>query len=238
MKLHLIIATAATMLFSGVQLAQADKAPREKVRDHRKKAKAHRKDARDHRKDARKHEAKSNRLEKRADRQAAKGHDKRAKVLDKRADRQDRKAHRDHRRANADHRRANVDRAKAINTRLKATKNKKHLKLLKRAHVRANFRARARAERRAEERKRARARGWVKIVPAVGAKAPKPHPKAKRARKEFKRHARRLAWLNRILDLAVDAEDYKTAARAEMLLEKENKRHAKWVSVHLSVKTN
>ena len=49
-------------------------------------------------------------------------------------------------------------------------------------------------------------------------------------KQELKRHARRLARLERILEVAAEAEDDDTIERAEKLMDKENARHGKWLA--------
>jgi hypothetical protein len=56
------------------------------------------------------------------------------------------------------------------------------------------------------------------------------HPMDQATREELKRHARRVARLERIKTLATDAKDDDSAQRAAKLLEKENARHDKWLT--------
>jgi hypothetical protein len=53
------------------------------------------------------------------------------------------------------------------------------------------------------------------------------HPSLK---EELKRHARRLARLDRVEAIAKDAKDDDSLARVKKLVEKENARHDKWMS--------
>lgn len=57
--------------------------------------------------------------------------------------------------------------------------------------------------------------------------AGKPAPAA--LKQELKRHARRLARLERIQALATDAKDDDALARVKKLIDKENERHDKWM---------
>jgi hypothetical protein len=61
-------------------------------------------------------------------------------------------------------------------------------------------------------------------------------PMTETQKQDLRRHAQRVAKLERIKALALDAKDSATAERADKLLEKENARHEKWMS-SLSAKT-
>jgi hypothetical protein len=53
-------------------------------------------------------------------------------------------------------------------------------------------------------------------------------------RQELRRHAERVAKIERIQSLAKDAKDTDAVNRSAKLLEKENARHDKWMSMHAS----
>lgn len=61
-------------------------------------------------------------------------------------------------------------------------------------------------------------------------KALKGKPMHASLREELKRHARRLARLDRIEALAKDANDEDVLARVKKLIDKENARHDKWMA--------
>jgi hypothetical protein len=55
-------------------------------------------------------------------------------------------------------------------------------------------------------------------------------PMSTAMREELKHHARRLARLERVKDVADEANDADSVARADKLIEKENARHDKWMA--------
>ena len=95
----------------------------------------------------------------------------------------------------------------------------------RRAHIkdRAKKRRNARAQRKKAGRDRLR-----KALQATL----KDKPMSAAYKQELKRHARRLARLERILELAAEAEDDETLERVEKLLARENARHGKWMRKH------
>jgi hypothetical protein len=95
----------------------------------------------------------------------------------------------------------------------------------KRAHIKD--RAKKRRDARAQRKKA----GRDKMRKALKATL-KGKPMSAAFKQELKRHARRLARLERILELAAEAEDDESLERAEKLLAKENARHGKWMQKH------
>ena len=65
----------------------------------------------------------------------------------------------------------------------------------------------------------------AKVVAAL-----KGHPMTQAMTEEVKNHARRLARLERVKDLAEDAKDTDAAARVDKLIAKENARHEAWMT--------
>ncbi|MBK9262654.1 MAG: hypothetical protein IPM54_22975 [Polyangiaceae bacterium] len=55
-------------------------------------------------------------------------------------------------------------------------------------------------------------------------------PMATAMKEELKRHARRLARLERAKSVADEAKDSETVTRVDKLIEKENARHDKWMA--------
>ncbi|MDI1479483.1 hypothetical protein [Polyangium sp. y55x31] len=58
----------------------------------------------------------------------------------------------------------------------------------------------------------------------------KGQPMATAMKQELERHARRLARLERVKDLAEEAKDTEATERVQKLLDKENARHEKWMA--------
>lgn len=97
----------------------------------------------------------------------------------------------------------------------------------------------ARATKKAERDVRAKTQREVLRAKVKGALNGQPMTEA--MRQELKRHARRIARLERIKTVAQDAKDDASADRADKLIEKENARHDKFmatVNVKADVKTD
>jgi hypothetical protein len=58
----------------------------------------------------------------------------------------------------------------------------------------------------------------------------KGQPMAQAMKQELERHARRLARLERVKDLAEEAKDTDAGGRVQKLIDKENGRHGKWMA--------
>jgi len=86
----------------------------------------------------------------------------------------------------------------------------------------------SRAARRAERQKRRMAQRAEMRKRITGAL--KGRPMAMAMKQELKRHARRVARLERIKELAEAAKDEDSLARVAKLMEKENARHEKWMA--------
>lgn len=56
-------------------------------------------------------------------------------------------------------------------------------------------------------------------------------------KQELRRHAERIARLDRVEAVAMEAKDNDTVERAKKLIEKENDRHDKWMSKHVAEMT-
>lgn len=88
-----------------------------------------------------------------------------------------------------------------------------------------------------EARKKARKEAQAKSTPAEKAalrgkvsSALKGQPMSRAMKEELERHARRLARLQRVRDVAEDEADTATAERVNKLVAKENARHERWMS--------
>lgn len=87
----------------------------------------------------------------------------------------------------------------------------------------------AKAKAKMEERKAKAKDNRAEIKKKVEA-ALKGQPMANAMKEELKRHARRLARLDRARDVADEAKDTDTVARIDKLIAKENERHDKWIA--------
>jgi hypothetical protein len=87
----------------------------------------------------------------------------------------------------------------------------------------------AKAKAKMEERKAKAKEHRAEIKKKVEEKL-KGQPMVAAMKEELKRHARRLARLERAKDVATDANDTETVARVDKLIAKENARHDKWMA--------